>query len=344
LNSERSILPVYWIIYYLLISLVEAGPEQHYYQAFLPNLISLPVKYVFVAVTIGPLLNLLLLKKRITTFLFLYFLLLFIFAVLLRVADNYIILPYVLTDWIKQPLFNSPSLLYSVIKLQFVAAIPFMIRLFYSWAETESRNSRQLQQQAEAELSLLRSQFHPHFLFNALNTLYSKIITDPPQASEIVLKICSLLRFSLYETRGSRIEISREIEYLASYMALQKIRFGDMINISFSTFGDTARKKVEPFLILPIIENGFKYCQPDNDGKAWVTVQISITDDHVTAQVDNSTRSESLKRADDRKGLGQFNVRRRLSLLFPGNHVMTCEQGEENYYVYLKFPLMADGG
>jgi two-component system, LytTR family, sensor kinase len=342
-KNLQHILFLYWILYYALISFIEAGPQQYYSEAFLSNLIALPVKFIFVLITIGPLTDHLLLKKRVAAFFLLYFLLLIIFAALLRVVDNYLILPYILTHWIKQPVLDAPAFLYSAIKLQFVAAIPFMIKIFSHWAEIERRHARHAQQQTEAELAFLRNQFHPHFLFNALNSLYSKIITNPPQASDIVLRICSLLRFSLYEASRSPIALSREIEYLTNYMELQKIRFGDRISISFSVFGESAAVVVEPFLILPFIENSFKFCQTNKDGEAWVTVQISVEGNFLVAQIDNSLGGTISVNDDSSHGLGQVNVKKRLGMLYPGNHQLRCERGDENYYVYLKFPLAFNG-
>jgi two-component system, LytTR family, sensor kinase len=343
LKKLSHILLVYWALYYVLISFIEAGPEQYYSEAFLSNLVALPVKFLFVLVTIGPLTDGLLLKKRVASFLVLYFLLLIIFAALLRVVDNYVILPYVLSHWIKQPIFDGPAFLYSAIKLQFVAAIPFMIKIFSHWGEVERRHVQQAHQQSVAELAFLRNQFHPHFLFNALNSLYSKIITNPPQASDIVLKICALLRYSLYEASHSPVRLSREIEYITNYMELQKVRFGDRISISFSVFGGATDALVEPFLILPFIENSFKYCETNKDGQSWVTVQISVDGKFVTAQIDNSFVGSASPEADSSQGLGQINVKKRLSLLYPENHQVKCERGDENYYVYLKFPLASNG-
>lgn len=342
-KREQKILVIYWFLYYVLTAFVEAGPQQYYAESFLSNLFSLPVKFIFVFLTVGPLMNRYFLTKQVTTYILLYVPLLILFAFLLRCVDNYLILEFVLTHWKKQPLFDTPAFLYNVIKLQFVACIPFVVKLFSSWMETERRSSEQRRQQAESELQFLRNQFHPHFLFNALNTLYSKIITNPAQASEIVLKICSLLRFSLYDANRSPIELSKEIEYLTHYIDLQKLRFGDRINISFTTFGNFQKGKTEPFLILPFIENSFKYCQPDNDGQSWVTIQLSVEKGNVVAQIDNSAGRKSETESISSGGVGQANVKRRLTMLYPDNHQLKCEDNDENYYVYLKFPCASDG-
>lgn len=343
MRRETKILTLYWILYYVLISLIEAGQQQYYAESFSSNLISLPVKFIFVAITVGPLMTRYFLRKKIGIYISLYFTLLILFATALRFVDNFLVLEHILTHWIKQPIFDLPALLYNIIKLQFVACIPFVVRLFSSWSETEKRISEQRRQQAESELQFLRNQFHPHFLFNALNTLYSKIITNPAQASGIVLKVCSLLRFSLYEAGQSPIALSKELEYLSNYIELQKIRFSDRINISFTTYGNTDTGKIEPFLILPFVENSFKYCQPDKDGQSWVTIQLSAEKGHVIAQIDNSTGSKIATETISSGGLGQANVKRRLAMLYPGSHQLKCENGDENYYVYLKFPLATDG-
>ena len=327
---------LYWLLYYLLISLVEAGPQQYYFDAFSSNLISLPFKFAFVWITIGPLMNRYLMTKKTVVFLLFYLPLLVAFAIVLRLLDNYVILEFILTHWTKEPVFSTPPLLYNIIKLQFVAAVPVTIKLINHWIESERRNSDLQRQHTEAELAFLRGQIHPHFLFNALNSLYSKIITNSSVAAEMVLKISALLRMSLYEHSQMAIPVTKELEYLSNYIDLQRIRFQESIDISYSVYGEPVGK-IEPFLILPLVENSFKYCQPNRDGQAWVTIQIGIDESSVTVKIDNSIQQEKFTEVTE-GGLGQHNVKRRLALLFQERHTFRYEHDEENYYVYLKFP------
>lgn len=339
MTKERNLLLAYWLLYYLLISLIEAGPDQYYFESFTSNILTLPLKWLFVWIVTGPFITDFLLKRKPIRFLAAYFVLLALFTIALRLIDNHIVLEYVLTSWIKQPIFSSPPLLYNMIKLQFVAAIPFAIKLFSYWRETDSRHKQLQQQQTEAQLHFLRDQIQPHFLFNVLNTIYSKTITNPPLASELVLKACTLLRTSLYEYRQSPVLLSAELEYLRNYTDLQKMRFEGIIDISFSVFGKAVSGRIEPFLILPWIENAFKHCLPDRAGKRWITIQLIIEDHFLVAQIDNSCVPKN-KNAEGIQGIGIANVKKRLELLYPTNHVLRCDHGEDNYYVYVKIPLI----
>jgi two-component system, LytTR family, sensor kinase len=339
MKKERNILLGYWILYYGLISLIEAGPDQYYFDSFTSNLISLPLKLFFVSIVTGPFITGYLLKRQPIKFFISYFSLLALFTVVLRLIDNHFVLEYVLTNWVKQPIFSSPPLLYNMIKLQFVAAIPFAIKLFSYWMETEAHHKQLLQEQTEAKLNSLRDQIRPHFLFNALNTIYSKTITNPSLASELVLKICSLLRASLYEHPQSPIPVSTELEYLNNYIDLQKMRFQDTVDISFSVFGTTKSERLEPFLILPWIENAFKHCLPDRQGNRWITIQMVIAEGFLVAQIDNSCQPKE-KNKEVPEGIGNVNVKKRLELLYPMDHLLKCRHWDDNYYVYLKIPLL----
>lgn len=339
MKNESRYLVIYWVSYYILISLIESGPQQAYYDAFAANLVSLPVKIIFVVVVTDFLAPRLLFKKHTPLFLILYFSLLIVFAILIRIADNYIILEFILTHWNKLPLLDPPPFLYSVIKLQFALAIPLAMKLFLNWMATEYRNTEISNQKTLTELNFLRSQFHPHFMFNALNSLYSKILTRSNESADMVLKISSLLRFSLYEATGA-VPLAREIQYLEDYMDLQKVRFEDKVDISFVIDGEPGNMTIEPFLILPLIENSFKFCQGNESDPAWVSIRISIQENWLRVTIENSKgMATGVKERTHSGGIGQANVRKRLELLYTGNYEFKIVDDNDHYLVTLKLRL-----
>lgn len=342
MKNEKRYIIIYWFLYFLLISLIEAGPLHFYFESFSSNLITLPLKIVFALIVTEWMMPAFLLKKQTITFLVLYFLLLALSGVIMRLADNYLVLAYILTHWKSEPVLSTPPLLYAIIKLQFALAIPMAIKLFLHWIETQNRSIEITNQKMQAELNFLRSQLHPHFMFNALNSLYSKVLTKSEEAPAMVLKISSLLRFSVYDANTKSISLAKEVEYLENYIDLQRIRFQDSVDISFIVHGNLNEKTIEPFLIMPFIENGFKYCQGSEDSAAWVTIQLTVDGDWLTLTVDNSkgkanglVQNEGLVSG----GIGQANVRTRLNLLYHDKYTLKFEDGEDNYFVYLKLKI-----
>jgi LytS/YehU family sensor histidine kinase len=286
----------------------------------------------------------LLFKKKTGLFIFIYILLILFFALAQRLIDNYIIIRYFLKDWKIEPLFYIPVYLYNVIKLQFVVTIPLTIKLFYHLAEEKSNVQAILSEKLQAELFSLRNQFHPHFLFNVLNSLYSKILSKSDDSADIVLKISDLLRFSVYDVNTKTITLEKEIAYLKNYISLQQLRFDNRLDLSFSTNGTLENHLIEPFIVLPFIENSFKYCLDDAISQAWITIYISVVDDWLVVKIENSlpTNFKTNSTADNpNSGVGIANVRRRLELLYPNQHVLTIKNEIDYFFVSLKIKLNA---
>lgn len=336
---------LYWSAYVLLFSLIQGFAARDFLTAFYNELFGIIPKIVFVSIIVEWLMDKLLFKKTIAAFIGIYILLLFLFAFIQRVIDNYIILEYVLTNWIKEPLLNAPPFLYNVIKLQFVITIPFSIKLFYYWTKEQNRVQIIQSEKMQAELQSLRNQFHPHFMFNVLNSLYAKVLSKSDDAADMVLNISSLLRFSVYEVNDKAVSLEKEINYLSNYISLQQIRFDKRLQLSFSITGIIENKFVEPFLMLPFIENSFKYCMNDELADGWITIFISIKEDWLTLKIENSLPQkiniDEHQSFSANKGLGLINVKRRLELLYPDNHILKISEADSSFFVSLKVKLYA---
>ena len=343
--KKRSMYILYWAGYVLLLSLVQGFAAGQILTALYNELFGLLPKIVFVLLIVEWLMDVLFFKKRIITFIIIYILLLLVFAFIQRLIDNYIILTYFLTHWTKESLLSTPPFLYSVIKLQFVVTIPFSIKLFYYWSKEKNRAQAIGAEKMKAELQFLRNQFHPHFMFNVLNSLYAKILSKSDDAADMVINISSLLRFSVYEVNDKTVSLIKEIDYLSNYISLQQMRFDKRLQLSFSVTGIIEDKFIEPFLILPFIENSFKYCMNDELAGGWVTIFISIKEDWLTLKIENSLpqkiNTDEPQSFLANKGFGLVNVKRRLELLYPYNHVLKITETENSFFVSFKIKLYA---
>ncbi len=337
----------YWLSYILFFTFIQGGPQHQYLTAFLTELISLPLKILFVYLVLQLLMKRLLFERKLLPFVIIYLPLLLLFALLQRLADNYINLPYFLY-WEIQPLLEPGPYVHNILKFQFVAAIPFSSMLFSNWAKEKSKSYLVEGQKMQAELNFLRNQFHPHFIFNVLNSLYSKILNKSEDSADIVLKISSLIRFTLYDINTPSISVEKEISYLKDYIALQRMRFDKQLELSISITGNYDNKYIEPFLIIPFVENSFKYCIDEESGKGWITIYISIIDDWLNLKIENSITAESDNKEEEdlssqmnNHGIGLKNVERRLQLSYPENHTLKILKSEESFFVSLKIQLYA---
>jgi LytS/YehU family sensor histidine kinase len=201
-----------------------------------------------------------------------------------------------------------------------VAGIAISINLLKYWYYQQRQTMEALQQKTTAELELLKSQVHPHFLFNTLNNLYSFILEKSDKAPEIVLKLSNLLRFMIYESGAATIPLTKEISLLKEYMALEQLRYGNRLDISFAIDGDTDSKVIAPLLMLPLVENAFKHGASKQLDQCWISLHMHVTDKGMHCKLLNSCEGEPEAGIPGNKGIGLQNVKKRLELLYPGRY------------------------
>ena len=333
---------IYWLGYILLLTLIQGLPTADFWRALSNECYSILPKILFVLLIVEVAMPLLFFKKRKALFIFTYLFSILFFAFIQRLIDNYIVIAYNLTEWKSEPLLSAPVYLYNVIKLQFIVTIPLAIKLVYYLAEEKNRVQSILSEKLQTELFSLRNQFHPHFLFNVLNSLYSKILSKSDDSADIVLKISDFLRYSVYDVNTKNISLTKEIEYLKNYISLQQLRFDNRLELSFSTSGIMENQFIEPFLILPFIENSFKYSLDDVNSQAWITISITASEEWLVIKIENSLPPVFAKNKDAENqysGIGIANVKRRLELLYPNQHILTIKNEVDSFFVSLKIKI-----
>ncbi|NJL14354.1 MAG: histidine kinase [Microscillaceae bacterium] len=186
--------------------------------------------------------------------------------------------------------------------------------------------SQELQKERlEFELNYLKSQVNPHFFFNTLNNLYSLILLKSDQAEEVLLRLSGLMSYMLYETNRDQVSLQKEVEYLQDYIELEKLRFGDELNITFRFETDRQDYLIAPMLFLPFVENAFKH-GAGNGPPAWIKIDLRINKGLVYFKVCNNLSEEKFTKTSANKGgIGLKNVRRRLDLLFGPNYTLKAE-------------------
>ncbi|UOQ98369.1 histidine kinase [Hymenobacter sp. 5317J-9] len=196
--------------------------------------------------------------------------------------------------------------------------------------------------QSEATLELLRSQINPHFLFNALNTLYGTALQENGErTAQGIQMLGDMMRFMLHENHQPRILLARELEYLRNYVELQSLRIATSPGISIDTALDEVPlgSSIAPMLLIPFVENAFKH-GISLQHKSWIKVSLHVTDNRLYFDVYNSIHPKSDQSLpDETSGLGLANVRQRLALLYPGRHELAIRQTLGEYFVHLTLEL-----
>lgn len=258
--------------------------------------------------------------------------LLYVFVVNL-VVQNATMLPMAaFTDdglqWMDVADINVIPLLYSLIY--------YGVRRSNIFLQAYVQNRLQLEKiandQLQTELKFLRAQYHPHFLFNALNTIYFQMDEDVTAAKKTVESFSELLRYQLYDQQQT-VSILQEIQYLQNFIDLQKIRSSAKLQLCVCFDKELHEEKVYPLLFLPLVENAFKYV----GGSFHIRMQMTKQANEVCFLVENSIPDHIP--FTQKGGIGLDNLKRRLELLYPGMHALTMQKKEDSYLAELKLTL-----
>ena len=194
----------------------------------------------------------------------------------------------------------------------------------------ELKETEALLQNRQSELSFLRSQINPHFLFNNLNNIYSLVYYKSDQALNAIAGLSELLRYMLYDT-DTAVSLAKELAYIEKYIALQQLKQEHPEKIRFEVGGQTEAIFVRPLLFIPFVENAFKH--GDANAKDWLQLEISTTS---TQLIFSCVNKKEHKNKDREGGIGIENIRRRLELLYPNNHQLDIREDEDLFTVKLR--------
>lgn len=182
----------------------------------------------------------------------------------------------------------------------------------------------------QTELKFLKAQYHPHFLFNALNTIYFQMDEDIEGAKNSIEKFSELLRYQLYDQQ-QQVPVTSEIEYLQSFIDLQKIRSSDKLQLNVSFDPALNGQLVYPLLFLPFVENAFKFV----GGEYKLDIKAGLAGDEIIFSVQNSLPNFKSPVAES-SGIGLENLKRRLDLLYPGKYTLQTEAMGDTFTAELK--------
>lgn len=211
------------------------------------------------------------------------------------------------------------------------SVIAAMLYLTQKWSEQEEQVKNIHINQLQTELKYLRSQINPHFLFNGLNTIYGNIDMNNIQARDIMVQFSDLLRYNLYEADVDFIELGKEIKYLQNYVALQRARSNENMQIELQVSCEDYSIKVAPLIFMAFIENAFKYATRDDSSINTIRIKLNQSENQIVFECENSfDESEPLP-----GGIGLNNVIRRLELLYKDRYTLEIKNANNIYHVHL---------
>ncbi|WP_165023524.1 sensor histidine kinase [Dysgonomonas sp. ZJ279] len=184
--------------------------------------------------------------------------------------------------------------------------------------------------QLETELKFLKSQYHPHFLFNALNTIYFQVDEKNKEAKQSIEQLSDLLRYQLYDIE-KEVTMEQEINYLKSYIAFQQLRTSERLVLDLHFDPELKEQKIHPLLFQPLIENAFKYVR----GEYRIQLEMRLNGNQIQSEIKNSISPSQNTNNKKDKGIGIENLKRRLDLLYPNKYNLEIKQTESMFVVNL---------
>jgi sensor histidine kinase YesM len=236
----------------------------------------------------------------------------FCYAVLFPAFDAWILLYSGITR--NTMLWNSAVAgLISALK---VVSAAIVIKLLKRWYLQQQMNEQIEREKFMVELQLLKAQIHPDFLFNSLDSLYFLAVSDPPKASELLLRLSDLLSYMLYECDLPKVELEKELKMIRDYIYLEKTRIGCRLETDINIKGNTNGAMIAPLLLLPLIENSFSYCSNKSLERTWINLDLRIEEDVFFMKLINGKPIDGVI-PDLLMENGLINVQKRLKICYP---------------------------
>lgn len=210
------------------------------------------------------------------------------------------------------------------------------VRLVQKWSTDENYKAKLEAEKKSTEISFLKHQINPHFIFNTLNSIYSLSISNSKAVSESIIRLSSILRYMLYESED-KIKSGDELRIIEDYIQLQKLRLTDKVTVNYRIINEPVEHRIEPLIIITLLENAFKYGANVNSS-SFIDIFLVIINGRLILKVGNKI-VRKMPYDEKSSGLGLKNIQRRLDLIYPDRYKYNVDIKDMVYNVYLEVEL-----
>jgi two-component system, LytTR family, sensor histidine kinase AlgZ len=235
--------------------------------------------------------------------------------------------------------YSSTFVIQTAVITLFITIFISLLRFVSDWFELEAIKKEVLNEKLTAELSFLKAQINPHFLFNTLNNLYYLAYSKSENTTEVISKLSQVMRYMIYDANHERVLLDKEIEYMQNYIGLERLRLNNQIPINFNMNGSTAGVTIAPLILITFLENAFKHGVTNTNPHSWVNITLDVASGVLKYAVENSKGQNALADNGGKSGIGLANVKRRLELMYPAKHSLKVEDSADRYYIELEITL-----
>ena len=262
-------------------------------------------------------------------------------------AAFYIALPWLQVIWTNFKLFQKGDIS-AKIGLAYLASLQGALtgaglaasfKMFKHYYLKNMRNQQLQKENTEAQLQVLKAQVHPHFLFNTLNNIYSQTQLESPKGSKMIMGLSDILRYILYEGQKPLVSLKQELLMVTEYINLEKLRYGNKLDVHVLIPDKTDDLYIAPLLLLPFVENCFKHGTSNMLRNPWINLTVELKDTTLVMKLING-KTQLNGNIQNRARIGINNVRQRLDLLYKNKYELQIREEEEVFVVDLKIELV----
>lgn len=335
-KNDISFNLIFWLAYFIYEWLANATIDNEYRRYFINAAVIVPITWLSAVYTVHILFKKFYLTNKKTFWIGLVAGIV-VFTLARRGFNYFYTYPlYYPEGLLTMPFLFPPKLIIEGVNNYLIVGFYAMFYISRAWYEEQRLAHALKQEKAEAELQMLKSQIHPHFIFNTLNNIYSYAVQKNSRTPDLIHRLSSFLSYNLYDSKLSTIPLSKELEYIDSYIELERIRYGDRLDVSVNIFNPIEGFYISPLLLLPLIENSFKHGFTSSAvDKCWIRVDISRQKDWLTIKIENSAGAIE-KIQHNKNGIGLENVKRRLEIIYPESHEFRCLEEKNAFLTVLK--------
>ena len=213
-----------------------------------------------------------------------------------------------------------------------------LLKLAEDWVYFNKKENRRLKldnQHIQMQLTSLRSQINPHFLFNSLNVIYALAIEKKEEIKDAIVQLSDILRYVIYDSNTKDITIKDEITLINNYVNFHKFRSHHIKNITINTSIENENFTLYPMLLLPLIENSFKHNAEDESGNAFIKINIIQKEGVLTFTISNNSSNDTEISDKETSGVGLENIKNNLNLVYPNTHTFTINKTKNTFVVKL---------
>jgi len=287
----------------------------------------------------------LLLNNKTVTFLLCLAAIAIFTAPLVKVVDNALDLPELMSIvFNKQGMARPPRKkdfidLFLLMMTLLMLGISTSVTLIQKWQIDKLGREELEKEKIGSELSFLKAQINPHFFFNTLNNIYALTHVNVEDSRSALHKLSRMMRYLLYETKPGSTPLSKEIGFIVDFIELMKLRLNDFTKVNFVPPVINSDPSIAAMLFLPFIENAFKYGVSTTEASE-ISIEIELTGNKLNLSVKNSIFNYDTEGTNPYGGIGLSNTRRRLELLYPSRHTLTADTSEDQHEFIVKLELI----